>query len=125
MSTRPKSVTFLSWFFIAAAALGGIAFIFTINNPTTKDIMSRSPIPISIQYLMTCVGTVVNILCGIMMLQGKNWARLLFVVWTTIVVLISFVTAPLNAKLMILPSALVSGVFFFFLFRPKANEYFK
>jgi hypothetical protein len=56
------------------------------------------------------------------MLQGQNWARLLYVVWSAVGFVIGIVTSPIKAAM--IPGLVVFVVMAFFLFRPKANEYF-
>jgi hypothetical protein len=87
-----------------------------------KDLMNKSPIPIPIQYVMLCVGLVISIVAGISMLRGKAWARLLYVAWSSIGFVTSLATSPV--KLPLLPGIVVFGVMVFFLYRPRANEFF-
>ena len=72
---------------------------------------------------MMYVGLVITLVCGIAMLKRQNWARLLYVGWSVIVLTISIATSPM--KLLLLPGIIGFMVIAFFLFRPKANEYFQ
>ena len=123
MSVRPKAVTIISWLSIIMGALMLAASVFSSNNPVIKDAMSQSPVPLSLQYFLSYVGAAVSIVTGIMMLQGKNWARLLFVIWYIFSIVMSLATVP--NKVSEIPAMVLAAVFFFFLFRPKVNEYFK
>ena len=84
--------------------------------------MSKSPIPIPMQYAITYIGSAIMLVSGIAMLKGCNWARLLYVIWSVIGFLVGIVTSPMKATLIL---GLVSFlIIVFFLFRPKANAYF-
>ena len=119
----PKSVTVISWFSIISGIGILVSLFFSFINPMIKDTLSKNLIPISVQYLISCAGVGITMVSGIMMLKGKNWARLLYVSWYIFSVGMSFLIAP--NKVMLLPSAVVAVVISFFLFRPNVNEYFK
>ena len=123
MSLRPKAATFIAWFSIVNGISILVSLLFSFTNPMIKEALSKSTIPIPVQYLISCVGVGITIVSGIMMLKGKNWARLLIVGWYIFSVVMSFITAP--NKIMVMPSAVVAVAISFFLFRPNVNEYFK
>ena len=123
MNERPKSITAVCW---ALIAMGGISLItspLSLTNPVTQELMAKSPIPISIQYIMMYIGLVIMLVCGIAMLKGQNWARLLYVAWNILGFVIGISTSPM--KIMMIPGIILFLIFAFFLFRPKANEYFR
>ena len=122
MNPRPVSVTVIAWIIIVSSAISLVSTLFLINNPTAHELMAKSPLPVPMQYAMIFVGAVVGGVCGVFMLQGANWARLLYVGWSVLGFVISFITTP--AKLMLLPATVFLGVVVFFLFRPKANAFF-
>jgi hypothetical protein len=93
-----------------------------MNNPMVQELMGKNPIPIPVQWVMAFTGLAVSMISGGFMLQGKSWARLLYVIWSVCGLLISLATSP--AKLTLIPGLLLYGVIVFFLFRPKANEFF-
>jgi len=72
---------------------------------------------------MMYAGLLITLVCGIAMLKGQNWARLLYVGWSIIGFIIGMATSPMKA--LMIPGVIVFLVVAFFLFRPKANEYFK
>ena len=122
MKNRPTSVTVIAWVLIV---MGGISLISTtvmINNPMAHDLMSKSPIPIPVQYAMSYIGSLIMIVSGIAMLGGRNWARFLYVVWSAIGFAIGITTSPM--KVALIPGFVVFVVIAFFLFRPKATQYF-
>ncbi len=123
MNQRPKSITVICWILIAMGGISLISSTLSLNNPATQELMSKSSIPISIQYIMMYAGLLVTLVCSVAMLKGQNWARLLYVGWSTIGFIIGIATSPLKAFM--IPGIIVFLIIAFFLFRPKANEYFK
>jgi len=71
---------------------------------------------------MLYVDLLVLIISGVAMLKGLNWGRLLYVVWTAAEFVINVVTSPM--KIAMIPGFLLYLVVVFFLFRPKANQFF-
>lgn len=122
MKERPTSITVIAWILIVMAGLSLITSAFYMNNPRARELMGRSPIPIPVQYLMTYVGLLVTLICGIAMLKGQNWARILYVIWYIIGFVVGIATSPM--KVAMIPGSVVFVVIAFFLFRPIANEYF-
>jgi len=127
MRTRPTSITVIAWILIL---MGGISLVTTtvvinsatINNPAMQELLSKSLIPVPVQYAMTYIGLLVMLVSGVAMLKGQNWARWLYVVGTALGFLIGVMTSPLKGAM--IPGFVVFVVVTFFLFRPKANEYF-
>jgi hypothetical protein len=127
MRTRPTSITVIAWILIL---LGGISLVTTtlvinsavIDNPAVQELMSKSLIPVPVQYAMTYIGLLVTLVSGVAMLKGQNWGRWLYVVGTALGFLIGIVTSPLKGAM--IPGFVVFVVVTFFLFRPKANKYF-
>ena len=126
MRTRPTSITVIAWILIL---MGGLTLVTTtlmfdtiMNNPVARELMSKSPVPVSVQYAMTYVGLLVMLVSGVAMLMGQNWGRWLYVVGTALGFLIGILTSPLKGAM--IPGFVVFVVLTFFLFRPKANTYF-
>jgi len=123
MKTRPKSITFISWFLIITSVISIISTAFTYDTPEVVKIMELSPIPIILQYIMMVVGMTITISCSVLMLKAKSIGRIVYVGWTTLSLIIGLFMSPV--PFMMLPGVLFFAVVTFFLFRPKANEYFK
>jgi len=126
MRTRPTSITVIAWILIL---MGGISLVTTtlminpvMNNPAIRELMSKSPVPVPVQYAMTYVALLVMLVSGVAMLKGQNWGRWLYVVGTALSFLIGIVTSPLKGAM--IPGFVVFVMVTFFLFRPKANTYF-
>jgi len=123
MNQRPKSITVVCWILIIMGAISLVTSIVSFNNPIVKEIMSKNRIPINIQYVMMYAGLLVMLVSGVAMLKGQNWARLLYICWSIIGFIIGIATSPMKAAM--IPGIIVFLVIVFFLFRPKANEFFK
>jgi hypothetical protein len=126
MRTRPTSITVIAWILIL---MGGISLVTTTlmidtvtTNPAVRELLSKSPIPVPVQYAMTYVALLVTLASGVAVLKGQNWGRWLYVVGTALGFLIGIMTSPLKSAM--IPGFVVFVVVAFFLFRPKANKYF-
>ncbi len=84
--------------------------------------MTKSPLSIPVQHAISYFGLTITIVCGIGMLKGKNWGRLLYVIWGVIGFVIGIATAPMKAAM--IPGFIIFAVIVFFLFRPKASAFF-
>lgn len=126
MVKRPTSVSVVCWILIATGGILLIHSIWYLNNPTVKQItmelMSQSPIPIPLQYVMMYVGLLITAVSGIAMLGGRNWGRFLYVAWCILGFIIGFATSPMRMGM--IPGLVLFIAEAVILFRPKANQYF-
>jgi hypothetical protein len=125
MKQRPLSVSVIAWFLLITGVLGllGSFFVVTSQDPRLTEALAASAIPIPIQYGMLVGGTLVTVISGFGMLKGLNWARMLYVIWSALGIVIGLATSP--QKLGMIPGSIVFLIVCFFLFRPKANEFFQ
>jgi hypothetical protein len=132
MRTRPTSITVIAWILIL---LGGISLVATtlmistgmidkvmIDNPAARELISKSPIPVPVQYAMSYAGLLIMFVSGVAMLKGQNWGRWLYVVGTAVGFFIGIMTSPVKETM--IPGFVFFVVVTFFLFRPSANKYF-
>jgi hypothetical protein len=122
MMKRPTSVSVVAWILIVMSGISLITSTASLNNPMAKELMAKSPLPIPLQYTMLYMGLLITIVSGIAILKGQNWARFLYVVWGAIGSVIGILTSPIKAAM--IPGLVIFAVITFFLFSPKANEYF-
>ena len=122
MTTRPKSVTIISWILLVMGVISILSTSLTYDNPQVLEIMRLSVIPITLQYIITALGLSITIISAIGMLKNKNWARFLYVGWSVIGFIIALLTSPMTA--MLIPGVIVFMIITFFLFSTKANNYF-
>lgn len=122
MKKRPTSITVIAWILIVISTLSSIPMIVMMNNPTTHELMSKNPLPIPLQYAISYFGLLLTITTNIAMLKGRNWGRLTYVGWMTISLIIGLLTSPIKPAM--IPSFVIFLIIAFFLFSPKANEFF-
>ena len=122
MKQRPISITIISWFLIVTSIISVIVTLVNINNPDVKAIMQLSALSLEVQYLIMAIGLIISISCGFLMLAGNVIGRNLYVVWTLLSLSIALFTSPL--KTLLIPGIIFFMVIAFFLYRPKANQYF-
>ncbi len=120
MSKRPISVTVIAWLLIV---MGGHILITDLSSlPEVKYTMNRSPIYI-IQLILSYVKISFALISGIGILNKQNWARFLYLIcWV-----IFFIIYIINLKPMtfgVIGGIVLFLVTVFFMFRPKANDYF-
>jgi hypothetical protein len=92
------------------------------QQPMGQEMIAKSPIPISLQYVMLYLGLSIEILRAIFMLRAASWARLLYIAWGAIGLLFGLLASP--DKPILIPGILMYAIFVFFLLRPKASAYF-
>lgn len=122
MKDCPKSITIISWFLIITNVIAIASIVLTHDNPEVIKMMELSAIPITIQYILMVVGIVITISAAVLMLKAKKAGRTMYIGWTIISLIIGIFTFP--AKTMMIPGLVFFLIISFFLFRPKANEYF-
>lgn len=122
MKKRPTSVTVIVWLLIV---MGGVSFITLtamIKNPAAQELMSITPIPLTVQYAFAYAGLVMMIVAGIAMLKGCNWARYLYMIWVGVGLVVGLAVSPL--RLVLIPQIFVFALVVFLLFRPAATTFF-
>jgi hypothetical protein len=124
MNDRPVSIIVIACIVLFSAALSLLGGIFSLlgNNPAVQEMMAKTPIPVSVQYLMLFAGVIVSFVSAIFMLAGANWARLLYICWGAFSLVIAVFTS--SAKLTLIPAIVFYLIFVFFLVRAKASAYF-
>lgn len=122
MTKRPTSISVISWIFIVSGGLSLITTTAMINNPTVRDAMAQSLMPIPVQFAMIYLQLLGTIVSGVAMRRGKNWARYLYVICSLFGYVFALATSPITAAL--LPSFVFFLIAIFFLFRPSATAFF-
>jgi hypothetical protein len=97
MMKRPASVSVIAWSLIVLYSISIITSTVVFNDPLAKGLMAQGFLPIPLQYVMHYVTILICIVAGIAMLKRQNWARLLYVVWSAIILMTDFVTSPMTA----------------------------
>jgi formate hydrogenlyase subunit 3/multisubunit Na+/H+ antiporter MnhD subunit len=111
MRNRPRSITIISWIFLAAGVVG-----FAYHVTEFKKLR-----PFDYDVAWVCFVRLLAILCGVFMLRGRNWARWLLLVWIGYHVALSVLHTPFE----LVVHSLLFAVVAYFLFRPQAAAYFR
>ena len=111
MNERPRSITVISWLFMAAGVIG-------LACHATEFKADR---PFQYEVGWVCLVRLLAILCGVFMLRGSNWARWLLVVWMGYHIVLSALHSPMQ----LFVHGLLFAVILYFLFRPQASAYFR
>ncbi len=120
MSKRPISVTVVAWLLII---VGGHLLITNLSSQSeVRETTNYSPIYL-LQLIYSYVKISFALISGIGILNRQNWARFLYLIGWIIYFVIHIV------KLKPMTTGVIGGTILFiitvfFLFRPKANDYF-
>jgi hypothetical protein len=122
MGTRPLSVTIIGWLLVVSAGFSLFGLLTLSSNPLAQSIIQQTGIPLAAHMALSVVGIVVTLISGYGVLKGFDWARLLYVGYSVLGLVIGLAISPY-------PSATLIGLVFlavvaFFLFRPAANAWF-
>jgi uncharacterized membrane protein HdeD (DUF308 family) len=102
---RPRSITIISWLFII---FGAIALAHGLRPGELKS------------HWYVHLSRFLQILAGVFMLYGRNWARRLLVAW----IAFHIVVGALHSAALLLMHVVIFSVILFFVFRRDANSYF-
>jgi hypothetical protein len=117
MNKRPTSVTIIAWLFIV---VGGVFLIDSWNDLKVKGTL--------LQFILTFFQMLFPFISGIGLLKRQNWARFLYLIcWILLFVIhilrnIYILRNPMTTGL--IGGSVLFLITIFFLFRPKANDYF-
>ena len=111
MTKRPISVTIISVIFAAAGVIGFVFHLaeFNLRQPCQNDVV------------WVLLVRLIAIVCGVYMLRGSNWARWLTLIWIAYHVILS----GFHSLFELAVHSLLFAVFAYFLFRPRASQYFR
>jgi hypothetical protein len=106
MKRRPLSITIISWIFIIFGSIALLSGVLPI-----ADLKSHWYVHLS---------RLLQIVAGVFMLYGRNWARWLLVAW----IAFHIVVGALHGIGPLVMHVVIFSVILFFVFRRDANEYF-
>ena len=106
MNPRPRSITIISWLFIIFGSIALLTGLLPFS-----DIKSHWYVHLS---------RILQIVAGVFMLYGRNWARWLLVAW----IAFHIVVGALHGVVTLVMHFVIFSVILFFVFRRDANAYF-
>ena len=124
---RPTFLTVIAWLIIVPPKTETMLSLYALLDPAiyTWVLQRLSSMTISAQVMFMVLQVVLPVLpivCGIFLLRGANWARILYLVSGSISVIM--VWTRFHSIIWVAPEALKFVVFAFLLTRPAANKYF-
>jgi len=119
---RPLSVTIVGWWLIVTSLFGVYSSATMHMNPVAAQLAAGSTVPLQVQEAFGIINGFVLAICGIAILKGRGWSRLLFVGWSLIGFFFGVATVGLFFALLM--TAISVGVIMFFLCRAPANYFF-
>ena len=125
MIKRPLSITVIAWLLIFTGLMATINSTRILGDKQAMEILSHNPfLPVWLQLLVGYLGGAVGGISAIGIFKGKHWARLLFAFWVPLGLAIDL-TASTPLLTPLIKIVALYAVEMFFLFRPKANQYFR
>ena len=115
MKARPLSITIISWLFMIFGSIALLSGLLPFVGSDTAQLIVEFK-----THWMVHLSRLAQIISGLFMLRGHNWARWLLVAW----VAFHIVVGALHGWIQLLTHVLIFSVILFFIFRPQANEYF-
>lgn len=115
MKDRPLSITIISWLFILIGAVGLVSGLLPLFGASTAQLTADFK-----SHWMVHLSRLAEIVSGLFMLRGHNWARWLLVVWIAFHIVISALHSVLQLSIHIV----IFSIILFFLFRRTASDYF-
>ena len=116
MRKRPRSITIISWLFIALGSIGLIVGLLPRVDITAAQRLAELK-----THWYVHVSRMAAVLSGVLMLYGFNWGRWLLVAWLAFHVIVGFLHSPFQ----LLTHSLFLALGLYFLFRPPASAYFR
>ncbi len=113
--SRPLSITIISWIFIIAGCIAFVSGLWPMVNATGAQRVAHFQ-----KHWMVHLLHLAQIVGGVFLLSGHNWARWLLVVWMAVHIVISV----LHSLPILLFHVAVFSVILFFLFRRPASAFF-
>ncbi len=133
MKTRPASVTIVGWYIIVSGVFALLFMLGMFHNPMMLEFMEEGVIEIPDSISVFFASIIVGIICGGFMLKGHNWSRFLYAAADAggLLFVGLFFTLGDNEIMpgfpmwiFMIPGFVILFVILFFLFRPRANNYF-
>jgi hypothetical protein len=121
MDKRPRSITVISWIFIAFGSIALLSGLLPYVDATAAHRIAEVKSQHPFEFWMAPIVRLVAVLCGVFMLCGFNWARWILVVWLGWHIILSL----LHSWFELLVHSLLFAVVLYFLFRSQASAYFR
>ncbi|HEX5966202.1 MAG TPA: hypothetical protein VFY51_09720 [Pyrinomonadaceae bacterium] len=115
MKSRPLSITIIGWFFMIFGCVALLSGLLPLSGANRAQLVAEFK-----THWMVHLSRLAQIASGLFILRGHNWARWLLVAW----IVFHIVVGALHGWVQFLTHVVLFSVILFFMFRPRANEYF-
>jgi uncharacterized membrane protein HdeD (DUF308 family) len=116
MNQRPRSITIISWLFIIFGSIALLSGVLPFGDITFSQRVAELK-----SHWYVHLSRLLQIVAGVFMLYGRDWARWLLVGW----IAFHIVVGALHGWVMLLMHVVIFSVILFFVFRRPAAEFFR
>jgi hypothetical protein len=123
---RPLSLSIIGWLVLVITPISLIRVACSMSDPelwvVIKTVYETSLLPFGLLVTWAYLILVVQFICAVGILYGKNWSRWTYATATLIGIAFALLT---RFSLRVLPDIVEQAIILFFLFRPAANRWFE
>jgi hypothetical protein len=94
MRDRPISTWLVCWFLILSSTWALLHSFAVLNGKHQQQIMAATPLPMPVQVTQYFLKMIVPLVAAGFMLEGANWARVLYIGWGIASYLLSAIFVP-------------------------------
>lgn len=123
MEKRPVSLTVIAWLIIVFSLFGIYGLVMAASNPIMTKMLDQIDISLPLYEAYGALGILVSLACAYGILKGFPWARVLYLVWGIIGLVVGLYISPIKAALVF--SLVVLVVVCVFLWTNAANDWFQ
>ncbi len=125
MTGRPKSITVIGWLVALSAIIAVIHMLFPDGSISVSRITPTSFLPEATLYSLVNYNIMLTFISGFAILDGMDWGRWLYSLQSvTLFALNVYLASSFPALLILCIQGLAVLLIIYFLFTPKANDYF-
>jgi hypothetical protein len=122
MNKRPLSLTIIGWCLAISVAFGIYGLFAIQSNAVAMQMIQRAGLSLAAHRTFTAISLVGTAACSYGVFKGLPWGRVLYVVLGVIGIAVGWWIMPIISVTAF--NVLFYAVIVFFLFRPRANEWF-
>ena len=115
MERRPRPITIIAWFFIIFGSIALLSGLLPFGGITLAQRVAELN-----THWMVHLSRILQIVAGVGLLYGRNWARWLLVVWIAFHIVLS----ALHSTFQLALHVLIFSVILYFVFRRESSPYF-
>jgi len=125
MDNRPIYLAIVTWFLVLLGAFCFLSLAWNsslLKNPDYAEVFLGNRLPTNERFFLNEFGFALLMVMGKFMLEGANWARIVYIAWT--VLWLGFCAYKSHDWTLVLPSLFFHATVIVILFLPAAHRYF-